>query len=57
MQEVETGAVVPVGILHAEKERVHTPTLRQVHPKQNRIPRNPPVRQARQRNNPSTPIV
>ena len=57
LQEVETEAVFPFGILHADKERRHTPTLLQVHPKQTRIPRDHPVRLAHQRNNFSTPIV
>ena len=55
LQEVETGAVVPVGRIHAEKERSHTPTPRQVQPKQTRSHRDPTVRQTRQRNNSSTP--
>ena len=54
-QEVEMGAVVPVGRFHSEKEQSHTPTLRQVQPKQTRSPRDPPVRRACQRNNPGTP--
>ena len=33
LQEIETGAVVLVGILHADKEWSHTPTSHQVHPK------------------------
>ena len=28
LKEFETGAMVPVGIFHAEKERSHTPTSR-----------------------------
>ena len=31
LQYDETGAVVPVGILNAEKEQIHTPTSRQAH--------------------------
>ena len=27
LQEVETGAVIPVGILHAEKEQIQTPNI------------------------------
>ena len=54
LQEVETGAVVPVGILHAEKEQIHTPTLFQVNTKQTRIPMDPPVHRAHQINNSST---
>ena len=57
LQEVETGVVVPVGGFHAEKERSHTPTPRQVHPKQTRNPMDPPVRQGRKRHNSSTPMV
>ena len=33
LQEVETGAVDPVKIFHAEKEQSHTPTSSQVQPK------------------------
>ena len=40
LQEVEKGSVVPVGRLHAEKELSHTPTMRQVQPKQTRSPRD-----------------
>ena len=54
LQEVETGAVVPVGRFHAEKERSHTPTSRQVYTKQTRCPRYNLVCQERQRNNFST---
>ena len=43
LREVETGAVFPVGIFRADKERSHTPTLRQVQPKQTMSPRDPPV--------------
>ena len=50
LQEVKTWAVVPVRRLHAEKERIHTPTLRQVQPKQTRSLRDPLVCRARQRN-------
>ena len=49
LQEVETGAVVSVGRLYAEKERSCTPTLRQEQPKHTRRPRGPQVRQALQR--------
>ena len=51
LQEVETGVVVPFGRFHAEKERSHTPTSRQVQPKRTRNPRDPPVCQAFQSNN------
>ena len=51
LQEVETGAVVPVGRFYTEKEWRHTPTLRQVQPKQTSIPRDPPVRRLHQRKN------
>ena len=43
LQEFETGAVVPVGRFHAEKELRHTPTLRKVNSKQTRSPRYTPV--------------
>ena len=55
LQEIETGVVVTVGIFHAEKERIHTPTLRQIQPNQTRIPKDPPLRRTRQRNISSTP--
>ena len=57
LQEVETGAVVPVGRFHAEKGRRHTPTLCQLQTKQTRIPRGPPLCQAHQINSSSTPIA
>ena len=44
LKEVKTGAVVPVGRFHAEKELRHTPTLCQVQTKQTRIPRDNPAR-------------
>ena len=43
LQEVETGAVVQVGIFHSEKELRHIPTSRHVHPKKTRSPRDPPA--------------
>ena len=57
LQKIETVGVVPVGIFHAEKERIHTPTLRQIQPKQTRGNRDIPLHQAHQRNNSSTPSV
>ena len=54
LQEVETGAVIPVGRFHAEKERSHTLTSRQVQIKQTRSPRYNLVCQERQRSNFST---
>ena len=55
LQEVETGVSVPVRRLFSEKELSHTPTSRQVHLKQTRSPRYPPIRRSRQINNSSTP--
>ena len=44
LKEVETGAVVPVGIFHAQKELRHTPTSRHVQPKHTRRSRDHPSR-------------
>ena len=54
-QEVETGAVVQIEWLYAEKEYIHTPTSCQVQPEQTRSLRDPPVRKACQKNNNSMP--
>ena len=51
LQEVETGAVVPVRRFHAEKERIHTPTLHHAHTKHTMSPMDPPVGRAHQINN------
>ena len=57
LQGAETGSVVPVGRFHVDKERNHTPTLRQVQPKQTGTPRYPPLRRLRQKNNSSILIA